>query len=231
MNSYQPTACPHSPSSLFQPYWSPWSSYPYAFAPALPRPGKHPSPNSSPDLMPWKFPISPSRVSSHFISPEKSSVCIPTCLAYFQFSSVQLCPILCNHMQHARLPCPSTPRACWNSCPSSHWCHPPISSSVVPFFYCLQSFPASGSIQMSQFFALGGQNIGVSALASVLPMNIQDWFPLGLTGWISLQSKGLLKSLLQHHSSKASIPWYSAFFIVQLSHAYMTTGKTIALII
>ena len=82
---------------------------------------------------------------------------------------------------------------------------------------------------MSQLFASGGQSIGVSASASVLPMNTQDWSPLGWTGWISLQSKGLSKSLLQHHSSKASILWHSCFFIVHLSHPYMTTGKTIAL--
>ena len=95
-------------------------------------------------------------------------------------------------LQHARLPCPSpTPRAYSNLCPLSQWCHPTISSSVVPFSSCLQSFPASGSCQMSQFFASDGQGIGVSASASVLPMNIQGWFPLGLTGWISLQSKGL----------------------------------------
>ena len=92
--------------------------------------------------------------------------------------------------------------------------------------YCPQSLPASESFQMSQFFASGGQSIRVSA--AVLPMNIQNWFPLGLTGLISLQSKGL-SSLLQHHSSKASILQGSAFFIVQLSHPYMTTGKTIAL--
>ena len=83
------------------------------------------------------------------------------------------------------------PDACSNSCPSSQWCHPTILSSVVPFFSCLQSFPASGSFLMSQFFTSGGQSIGGSASASVLPMNIQDWFPLGLTCWISLQSKGL----------------------------------------
>ena len=94
-------------------------------------------------------------------------------------------------LQHARLPCPSpTPGACSNSCPSSPWCHPTISSSVIPFSSRLQSFPASGSFPMSQFFISGGQSIGVSASASVLPMNIQGWFPLGLTGWISLQSKG-----------------------------------------
>ena len=93
---------------------------------------------------------------------------------------------------HARLPWPSpTPGAYSDSCPSSRWCHPTISSSVVPFSSCLQSFPASGSFQMSQFFASGGQSTGVSASASVLPMNIKDWLPLGWTGWLSLQSKGL----------------------------------------
>ena len=95
-------------------------------------------------------------------------------------------------LQHARPSCPSpTPGVYSNSCPLSRWCHPTISSSVVPFSSCPQSFPTLGSFQMSQFFASGGQSIGVSASASVLPMNIQDWFPLGWTGWISLQSKGL----------------------------------------
>ena len=104
------------------------------------------------------------------------------------------------------LPCPTpTPRACSNSCPSSQWCHPTISSSVIPFSSSLQSFPASESFPMSQFFVSSGQSIGVSASVSVLPINIQNWFPLGLIGWISLQSKGLSKSLFQHHSSKASI--------------------------
>ena len=94
--------------------------------------------------------------------------------------------------QHTRLPCPSpTPGACSNSCPLSQWCHPTISSSVVPFSSHLQSFPASGSFQMSQFFTSGGQSIGVSASTSVLPMKTQDWSPLGWTGWITLQSKGL----------------------------------------
>ena len=133
-------------------------------------------------------------------------------------------------LQHARLPFLSpTPGVYSDSCPLSPWCHPTISSSVIPFSSCPQSFPASGSFPVSQFFAWGGQSIGVSASASVLPMNIQDWSPLGWTGWISLQSKGTLKSLLQHHISKASILWRSAFFLVQLSHPYMTTGKTIAL--
>ena len=132
-------------------------------------------------------------------------------------------------LQHTRPPCPSwTPRVYSNSCPLSPWYHPTISSSVISFSSCLQSVPASGFFQMSQFFASGGQSVGVSSSTSVLPMNIQDWFPLGWTGWISLLSKGLL-SLLQHHRSKASVLRCSAFFIVQLSHPYMTTGKTIAM--
>ena len=95
-------------------------------------------------------------------------------------------------LQHARLPCQSpTPGACSNSYPSSRWCHPTISSSVVPFSSCLQSFPASGSFSLSQFFTSSGQSIGISTLASALPMNIQDWFLLELNSWISLQSKGL----------------------------------------
>ena len=97
-----------------------------------------------------------------------------------------------NGLQHARLPCISpTPKVYTNSCPLSQWCHSTILSSVVPFSFCLQSFPASGTFQMSQFFASGSQSIGVSASASVLPMYIQDWSPLGWTGWTSLQSKGL----------------------------------------
>ena len=97
-----------------------------------------------------------------------------------------------HELQHARHPCPSpTPRVHSNPCPLDQWCHPTISSSVVPFSFCPQSFPALGSFQMSQLFAAGGQSIGVSASASVLPMDTQDWSPLGWTGWISLQSKGL----------------------------------------
>ena len=106
---------------------------------------------------------------------------------------------------------------------------PAISSSVIPFSSCPQSLPASESFPISQLFASGGQSTGVSASASVLPVNTQDWSPLGWTGWIPLQSKGTLKSLFQHHSSKASILWCSAFFTIQLSHPYMTTGKTTAL--
>ena len=109
-----------------------------------------------------------------------------------QFSSSVMSNSLRPHgLQHTRPPCPSpTPRAYSNSCPLSQWCHPTISSSVIPFSSCLQSFPASGSFPVNQFFSSGGQNIGVSASASILPMNIQDWFPVRWTGWISLQSKG-----------------------------------------
>ena len=114
--------------------------------------------------------------------------------ASVQFSSVTLASdsLLPHGLQHARLPCPSlTPRVYSNLCPSSQWCNPTMSSSVIPFSSCLQSFPASGSFPMSQFFTSDGQNIGASASSSVLLMNTQNWFPLGLTGWISLQSKGL----------------------------------------
>ena len=134
-----------------------------------------------------------------------------------QFSCSVVSDSLRPHgLQHARPPCPlPTPRVYSKSL--SWWCRPTFSSSVIPFSSCLQSFPASGSFQMSQLFTLGGQSIGVSASASVLSMNIQDWSPLGLSGLISLQSK----SVLQHYSSKPSIFWFS--------HPYMTTGKTIAL--
>ena len=109
-------------------------------------------------------------------------------------TSVQSVQSLSHEPQHARLPCPSpTPGDCSNSCPLHQWCHPTISSSVVPFSSCPQSFSASGSFPMSQFFASGGQSIGISASTSVLPMNTQDWSPLWWTGWISLQSKGLWK--------------------------------------
>ena len=118
---------------------------------------------------------------------------------YLQFSHSVVSDSLQPHgLQHTRLPCPSpTPRACSNSGPSSHWCHPTISSSVISFSFCLQSFPASRSLPMSQFFVSGGQSIGVSASASVLPMNT-DWLDL-------LAVQGSLKSLLQHHSSKAQL--------------------------
>ena len=108
------------------------------------------------------------------------------------FSSVVSDSLRSHWLQHAKTPCPSPTAGDYsNSCPLSWWCHPTISSSVIPFSSCPQSFPASGSFPMSKLFASGGQSIGVSASASVLPMNIQDWFTLGWTGWISLQSKGL----------------------------------------
>ena len=132
-------------------------------------------------------------------------------------------------LQHARPPCPSqTPRVYPNSYALSWWCHPTISSFVVPFSSCPQSFPALGSLQMSQFFPSGGQSIGVLASTSVLPMNTQDWSPLGWTGWISLQSKGLSR-VFSNNKFKSNNSWHSAFFIVQLSQPDMTTGKTIAL--
>ena len=135
-----------------------------------------------------------------------------------------------HRLQHARLPYPlPSPRVCSNSCPLSQWSSLTISASAALFF-CLQSFPASGSFPMDQLFASGGQSSGALALASDLPMNIQGWLPLELTGLISLLSKAF-KSFLQHHSLKASILWHSALFMVQLSHPHVTTGKTIALTI
>ena len=144
-----------------------------------------------------------------FSNPENFWVILPM----FQFSHSVISDSLRPHgLQHTRPPCPSpTPRAYSNSCPSSQWCHPTISSSVIPFS-CLQFFPSSGSFPMSsQFFSLGGQRIGVSTSTSVLSMNIQDWSPLGWTGWISFQSKGLSRvfsnTTVQKHQ----------FFCAQLS--------------
>ena len=121
---------------------------------------------------------------------------IPVKFTSVQFSRSVVSDSLRRHeSQHARPPCPSpTPGVYPNSCPSSRWCHPTISFSVVPFSSCLQSLPASGSFPMSQLFTWGGQSIGVSALASVLPMNTKDWFPLGWTGWISLESRDFQES-------------------------------------
>ena len=130
-----------------------------------------------------------------------------------QFSCSVMSDSLWPHgLQHARLPCPSpTPGACSNSYPLSPWCHPTISFSVIPFSSHLQSFQASGSFQMSQLFIWGGQSLGVSASTSVIPMNTQDWSPIGWTGWISLQSKGLSivvsNTTVQKHQ----------FFVTQLS--------------
>ena len=132
-----------------------------------------------------------------------------------QFSYSVMSNSLWPHgLQHTRLPCPSpTPGACSNSCPLSQWCHPTISSSVVPFSSHLQSSPASGSFPMSQFFASGSQSIG--ALASVLTMNVQDWFLLGLTGWISLKSKRLSRSF--------STPQFKSIKSLGLSFLYSPT--------
>ena len=150
----------------------------------------------------------------------------------FQFSSVvQSCPTLCDlhGLQHARFPCPSpTPRA-YSTCPLSPWYHPTISCSVIPFSSHLQSFPASVCFPINQFFASGGQSIGFSSFSirtsteySGLISFRMDWLDL-------LAVQGTLKSLLQYHSSKASILQHLAFFTVQLSHPYLTTGKAIAL--
>ena len=132
-------------------------------------------------------------------------------LSSVQFSCSVVSHSLWPHgLQGTRPPSPSPTSGVYpNSCPLSQWCHPTISSSVIVFSSHLQSFPASGSFLMSQFFASGSQHIGISASTSVLPMNTQDWSP---SGWI-LQSKGLSR-VLQHYSSKASILWHSAFFIV-----------------
>ena len=143
----------------------------------------------------------------------------------FQFSRSVMSDSLRPHgLHYSMLPCPSPiPRAYSNSGPLSQWCHPTISSSVVPISSSLQSFPASGFFPRNQFFASGGQSIGLSAPASVFPMNNQEF----RMDWLDLLAvQGTLKSLLQHHSSKASILQHSAFFILQLSHPYMTTGKT-----
>ena len=164
-------------------------------------------------------------MTKHFGFLFKNHIC-----SSVQFSSITQSDSLWPHeLQHARPPCPTpTPEAHPNSCPLSGWCHPTISSSVFPVSSCLQSFPASGSFQKSQLFISGGWSIGIS-----LQYQSFQWTPRidllwdGLVG--SPCSPSDCKSLLQHHSSKASLLWCSAFFIVQFSHPYMTTGKTIAL--
>ena len=155
---------------------------------------------------------------------------------YILFSSVQFShsvvsdSLRLHEPQHTRPPCPPpTPTLYPNSCPLSRWCHLTISSSIVPFSSCPLSFPASGSFPMNQLFASGGQSIGVSASTSVLPMNTQDWSPLGWTGWISLQAKGLSRVFSNTTVQKHQFFSTQLSFIVQLSHPYMTTGKTIAL--
>ena len=154
------------------------------------------------------LPLSPSTSLLWYMGLQSSSV---------QFSCSVMSDSLRPHgLQHARPPCPSpTPRDYSNPCPSCRWCYPTISSSVVPFS-CPQSLPASGSFPMSWFFTAGGQSIGVSASASVLPMNIQDWFPLGWTGWISLLSKGLSRvfsnnTVQKHQFSGAQLSlWFNS---------------------
>ena len=153
------------------------------------------------------------------------------------FSVTKSCLTFCKPMdwlQHTRLPCPSlSPRVCPNSCPLSQWCHPTISSSVTPFSSCLQSFPASGCFPVSWLLASGGQNIGASTSASVFPMNIQRWFPLGLTGLTSFLSKGLsIAPQLRSINSLALSLLYGPWLLVTLwsthdSYPYMTIGKTI----
>ena len=169
----------------------------------------------------WNFKDSWPVYGSHRISYSPAEICS------VQFSHWVMSDSLWPHgLQLPRPSCPSpTPGDYSNSCPLSQWCHPTISSSVVPFSSCLQSFPASGSFQMSQLFTSGGQTIGVSASASVLPVNIQGWFPLGQTGWISLQSKRL--SRVVSNTSKASILQCSAFFIVQFSHPYLRKNHSL----
>ena len=169
-------------------------------------------------------------IMSHFIPG--NVLCSEVYFVWYsvQFSRSVMSNSLRTHgMQHTRPPCPSpTPGVYSNSCPLSRWCHPTISSSVVPFS-CLQAFPASGSFKMSQFFTLSGQRIGVSSF-SISSSNEYSGLISFRMNWLDfLAVQGTLKSLLQHHSSKASILWCSAFFVVHLSHPYMTAGKTIAL--
>ena len=143
--------------------------------------------------------------------------------------SISLWP---HGLQHARLPCLSLLHGvCSDSCPLSWWCYLTISSSATFFSFCFQSFPASGSFPMSQLFTSGGQSIGTSASASVLPMNIQHWFPLGLTGLISLQSKGLWRVFSGTTIRKHQFFSIHPFLMTKFSYLYMTKGKTTALIL
>jgi len=168
----------------------------------------------------------------HFSSLKRTELKNEDLSSMDQIRSVaQSCPTLQPHeSQHARPPCPSpTPRVHSDSCPSSQRCHPAISSSVVPFSSCPESLPTSESFPMSQLFTWGGQSTGVSASASIPSKEIPGLISFRMD-WLDLLAvQGTLKSLLQHPSSKASILQHSAFFTVQLSHPYMTTGKTIAL--
>ena len=151
------------------------------------------------------------------------SATVEVCSSSVRFGCSVMSDSLWPHgLQHARPPCPSpTPRVYSNLCPLSRWCHPTISSSVVPFSCCLQSFPASGSFPMSQFFTSGGQSIGISASTLVLPMNIQDWFPLGWTGQISLQSKRLSRVFSNNTVQKHQFLAAQLFFVVSNSHIHI----------
>ena len=191
--------------------------------------GKHADSSGSEKLM-FKKPITKfEKVPTFHSSTSISSV---------QFSSSVVSDSLWPHeLQHARPPCPSpTPGVHSDSCPSSQWCHPAISSSVVPFFSWPQSLPASESFPMSRLFAWGGQSTGVSALASFLPKNIQDWSPLGWTGWISLQSKGLSRvfsntTVQKHQFFGSQLSWAPKSLQVviaamKLKDAYSLEGKS-----
>ena len=159
----------------------------------------------------------------------KLNLCFLFCLLSGISSFTQLCPALCDSMDCSTPGLPVSHQLPELTQTHVHWVGDAVQPShpVIPFS-CLQSFPASGSFPMSQFFPSGGQSIEASASASVLPMNIQDWFPLGWTGLISLQSKGLSRVFFNTAVQK-HLPRRSAFFVVQLSHPYMTTGKTITL--
>ena len=186
LDSSTPWTIPHqAPLSIEFSRQECWSGLPFPSPGDLPNPGIEPaSPALQADSIPSEPPGKP--LSAGHME------------AILLFSSVQISHSVMSNslwphgLQHVRLSCPSpTPGAYSNSYPSHRWCHPTISSSVIAFFSCLQSFPASELLVMSRFIASGGQSIRVSASAWVLPMNVQDWFPLGLTGWISLRSKGL----------------------------------------
>ena len=159
------------------------------------------------------------------VPPRNLSTQTTLVVTLIQFShSVVSDSLQLHESQHARPPCPSpTPGVYPNSCPLSRWCHTAISSSVVPFSSCPQSLPASGSFPMTQLFTWSGQSIGVSASASVLPMNMQDWSPLGLIG-----SPYSPRDSPKEPQFKSINLLHSAFFTIQFSHPYMTTGKNIA---
>jgi len=172
-------------------------------------------------------------VQSFLISELKIRVCEPLPNSFGGCSVTQSCLNLWPQgLQHARLPYPSpSPGAFSNSCPLSWWCHPTMSSFFTHFSSCPQSFPTSGSFPMIPLFASGGQIIGVSALASVVLINIQEWFPLGLIGLISLLYKGLSRVFCKTTVRKHQFFSHSAFFMVQPSHPYMTNRIIIALTI